>query len=72
VNLCRQDTGAPVDIWLAAPAMAVTRWWLGERSWTQLLRHPGVHIHGDLALQRQMYRWFTRYVFTPEALGTPS
>ncbi|WP_410659686.1 winged helix-turn-helix transcriptional regulator [Amycolatopsis sp. lyj-112] len=71
VNLCRQDTGAPVDIWLAAPTMAVTRWWLGERSWAQLLRHPDVHMHGDLALQRQVHRWFTRYVFSPETLGTP-
>jgi DNA-binding HxlR family transcriptional regulator len=70
VNLCRQDTGASVDIWLAAPTMAVTRWWLGERSWAQLLRHPDVHMHGDLALQRQMHRWFTRYMFSPQALGT--
>ncbi|GAB3387084.1 winged helix-turn-helix transcriptional regulator [Amycolatopsis echigonensis] len=70
VNLCGQDTGAAVDIWLAAPAMAVTRWWLGERSWAELLRHPDVHIDGDLPLQRQMHRWFTRYVFTPEALET--
>ncbi|WP_225726143.1 MULTISPECIES: helix-turn-helix domain-containing protein [unclassified Nocardia] len=70
VNLCGQDTGAPVDIWLAAPIMAVTRWWLGEWSWAQLLRHPDVHVHGDLALQRRMHRWFTRYVFTQEALGT--
>lgn len=70
VNLCRQDTGAPVDIWLAAPTMAVTKWWLGERSWAQLLHHPDVHIHGDSALQRQMHRWFTRYVFSPQALGT--
>ncbi|GAA3685812.1 HxlR family transcriptional regulator [Lentzea atacamensis] len=70
VNLCQQDTGAPVDIWLAAPTMAVTRWWLGELSWAQLLRHPDVHMYGDLALQRQMHRWFSRYVFSPEALGT--
>jgi DNA-binding HxlR family transcriptional regulator len=72
VNLCPQDTGAPVDIWLAAPTIAVTRWWLGESSWAQLLRHPDVHIHGDLALQRRMHRWFQRYVFTPQALRTPS
>ncbi|HJP77872.1 MAG TPA: hypothetical protein VJ914_26615 [Pseudonocardiaceae bacterium] len=66
VNLCGQDTGAPVDIWLAAPTMAVTRWWLGERSWAQLLRQPGVHLHGELALQRQMHRWFAGYLFSPE------
>lgn len=69
VNLCRQDTGAPVDVWLAAPTAAATRWWLGHLSWAQLLRQPGVRVHGDRALQRQMHRWFLRYLFTPEALG---
>ncbi|GAA2878677.1 helix-turn-helix domain-containing protein [Streptosporangium fragile] len=69
VNLCRQDTGAPVDVWLAAPTEAVTRWWLGELTWGHLLRQPGVRVHGDRALRHRMHRWFKRYVFTPEALG---
>ncbi|MBO4272912.1 MULTISPECIES: winged helix-turn-helix transcriptional regulator [Microbispora] len=69
VNLCRQDTGAPVDVWLAAPTAAATRWWLGDLSWARLLRQPGVRVNGDRALQRQMHRWFKRYVFTQEALG---
>jgi DNA-binding HxlR family transcriptional regulator len=69
VNLCRQDTGAPVDVWLTAPTWAATRWWLGHLSWTQLLRQPGVGVHGDRSLQRQMHGWFQRYVFTAEALG---
>jgi DNA-binding HxlR family transcriptional regulator len=73
VNLCRQDTGARVDIWLAAPTAEVTRWWLGELSWPQLLRHPGVVVHGDRALQRDMHRWFLRYAFTRHALSqTPT
>ncbi|WP_169985716.1 winged helix-turn-helix transcriptional regulator [Microbispora sp. H10836] len=69
VNLCRQDTGAPVDVWLTSPTEAATRWWLGDLSWAELLRQPGVRVHGDRALERQMHRWFKRYVFTPEALG---
>ncbi|GAA1705642.1 hypothetical protein GCM10009765_63690 [Fodinicola feengrottensis] len=69
VNLCRQDTGAPVDVWLAAPTAAATRWWLGDLSWAQFLRQPGVRTHGDRVLQRQMHGWFSRYLFTPEALG---
>jgi len=69
VNLCREDTGHPVDVWLAAPTNAATRWWLGELSWAQLLRQPGVAVHGDHALQHQMHRWFLRYVFTPETLS---
>jgi DNA-binding HxlR family transcriptional regulator len=68
VNLCRQDTGAPVGVWLAAPTAEATRWWLGQQSWAQFLRHPDVSVHGDRDLQRQMHRWFLRYVFTPEAL----
>ena len=69
VNLCRQDTGAPVDVWLTAPAGETTRWWLGQQSWAQFLRHPGVSVHGDQYLQRQMHHWFRRYVFTPDALS---
>ncbi|HEX6855439.1 MAG TPA: helix-turn-helix domain-containing protein [Streptosporangiaceae bacterium] len=69
VSLCRRDTGAPVDAWLTAPAGETTRWWLGQQSWAQFLRHPGVSVHGDQDLQRQMHRWFRRYVFTPDALG---
>ena len=68
VNLCRQDTGTPVDVWLAAPTAEATRWWLGQQSWAQFARHPDVSVHGDRDLQRQMHRWFLRYVFTPEAL----
>jgi DNA-binding HxlR family transcriptional regulator len=69
VSLCRPDTGAPVDVWLTAPTGETTRWWLGQQSWAQLLRQPGVTVRGDRDLQRQMHRWFRRYVFAPEALG---
>ncbi|WP_406036537.1 helix-turn-helix transcriptional regulator [Micromonospora sp. NBC_00898] len=69
VNLCRQDTGAPVDVWLAAPTAEVTRWWLGQDSWAELIRHPGVSVHGDRALRSQLHRWFTRYLFAPDRLA---
>ncbi|CAM4485999.1 helix-turn-helix domain-containing protein [Nocardia ninae] len=69
VDLCRDDTGAPVDIWLTTPTRAATEWWLGNLSWQQLLRQPGVQVHGDHGLQRELPRWFTRYLFTPESLG---
>ncbi|MET8428422.1 helix-turn-helix domain-containing protein [Nocardia sp. NPDC004860] len=69
VNLCRDDTGAPVDVWLTAPTTEVTRWWIGELSWRDLQDQPGVDLHGDPALRRRIPRWFTRYVFTPEALA---
>jgi DNA-binding HxlR family transcriptional regulator len=70
VNLCRIDTGAPIDLWLSAPAQALTRWWLGHLSWRDLLRRPDVDLQGDRALRRQMDQWFLRYVFTPDALGS--
>ena len=69
VNLCREDTGAPVDLWLAAPTVETTRWWLGDLSWAGFLRHPDVRLHGNRTLQRQARHWFLRYTFTPEALG---
>lgn len=69
VHLCREDTGAPVDLWLAAPTAETTRWWLGELSWARFLRHPDVRLHGNRTLQRELPHWFLRYAFTPEALG---
>jgi hypothetical protein len=72
VNLCRQDTGAPVDLWLKASTAEVTHWWLGDLTWSQLQQHPGVTVHGDRALQRQMQRWFLRYAFTRSALAQTS
>ena len=47
----------------------MTRWWLGETSWAELIGHPEVKIHGDNALVRQMHRWFQRYVFAPDDLA---
>lgn len=29
VDLCRDDTGAPVDLWLSGPSHAITRWLAG-------------------------------------------
>ena len=69
VNLCREDTGAPVDLWLSGPAVAITRWWLGEVSWTQLMRRPDVTLDGNRELRRQLQSWFLRYVFAPEHLA---
>jgi hypothetical protein len=69
VDLCREDTGTPVDLWLKAPLEPVTRWWLGELGWSQLIRQQDVDIQGDRVLRSQMGRWFKRYAFTPEALG---
>lgn len=68
VNLCREDTGAPVDVWLTTPAEPATRWWLGQLTWTQLLRQPDVRVHGTQTLVRDMHNWFLRYVFAPDAL----
>src|SRR5215471_9410157 len=66
VQLCRDDTGAPVDVWLSTPTEPATSWWLGHLTWAQLLRQPGVRVHGDHRLIGQMQHWFLRYLFTPE------
>ncbi|MFI6169228.1 winged helix-turn-helix transcriptional regulator [Nocardia sp. NPDC051052] len=70
IDLCRDDTGAPVDVWLTTSTRAATEWWIGNLSWEQLLQQPGVRVHGDHALQHQMHRWFKRYVFTPDTFAT--
>ncbi|GAB2445876.1 winged helix-turn-helix transcriptional regulator [Nocardia tengchongensis] len=69
VNLCRDDTGAPVDLWLTAPTLALTKWWTGDLSWHELQHQPGVQLEGDATLRRRIPHWFKRYVFTPEALA---
>ncbi len=66
IDLCRDDTGAPVDLWLTTPTRAATEWWLGTLSWAQLRQQPEVRIHGDRTLQQEMPQWFKRYVFTPD------
>jgi DNA-binding HxlR family transcriptional regulator len=72
VTLCRQDTGAPVDLWFTAPTAEITQWWLGNLTWSQLQQHPEVTVHGDRALQHQMQHWFLRYAFTRSALAQSS
>jgi hypothetical protein len=47
IDLCRRDTGALVDHWLIGATEPITRCRPGTLSWPQLLRHPGVMIHGD-------------------------
>ncbi len=69
-DLCRQDTGAPIDITLTAPTQAVTRWWLGELTWSQLAAHRDVTITGDRVLRRNMDRWFQHYLFASDTLQT--
>ncbi|MFI6833727.1 winged helix-turn-helix transcriptional regulator [Kribbella sp. NPDC050241] len=69
VNLCREDTGAPVSLWLTAPTADITRWWLGELTWSQLRQRAGVTVHGDRAVQRQVQHWFLRYAFNRSALA---
>ncbi|WP_406047090.1 winged helix-turn-helix transcriptional regulator [Kribbella sp. NBC_00889] len=69
VNLCREDTGAPVSLWLTAPTAEITRWWLGELTWSQLRQRGGVTVHGDRAVQRQVQHWFLRYAFNRSALA---
>jgi DNA-binding HxlR family transcriptional regulator len=69
VDLCRQDTGAPIDLWLSAPVEPVTRWWLGQLSWSDLASRSDVTIRGDRSLQRQLPTWFQRYLYTPAYLG---
>ena len=62
VQLCRTDTGAPIDVWLSGPTAPITRWWLGEIEWSAMLR-DGVSVTGSASLRRQLPTWFHRYAF---------
>jgi hypothetical protein len=43
----------------------VTRWWLGELAWPQLVRQPHVTVHGGRTIRQQMSQWFLGYALTP-------
>jgi len=63
VDLCRTDTGAGTDLWVKSRLEPITRWWLGQISWPNLLRHHDVRVDGPAPLRRQLPTWFQGYVF---------
>jgi DNA-binding HxlR family transcriptional regulator len=60
-ELCRNDGGYPTDLVVATDTRALTRWWLGELSWSDAVRSRNIRIHGPTVLRRSFPSWFLGY-----------
>ncbi|OJF14075.1 winged helix-turn-helix transcriptional regulator [Couchioplanes caeruleus] len=65
VTLCTDSGGHPVALHVDADLEALTRFWLGERQWGQLLRAEDVRLAGPATLRRAFPTWFSGYALRP-------
>ncbi|MFI7602509.1 winged helix-turn-helix transcriptional regulator [Actinoplanes sp. NPDC049681] len=65
VTLCTDSGGHPVALQVEADLEALTRFWLGERQWGQLLRAESVRLTGPAPLRRVFPTWFSGYALRP-------
>lgn len=62
VTLCDEDGGHPIALRVEADLDALTRYWLGETSWSHLLRTEAVTLTGPAELRRSFPGWFAGYL----------
>jgi DNA-binding HxlR family transcriptional regulator len=61
--LCRSGAGFDADLEVHGDTRPITRWWLGELRWPDLLAAGAVRVTGPRDLQRAFPRWFAGYAF---------
>lgn len=64
VQLCTEEGGFEVALQVEADLDALTRYWLGERTWNHLLRAGSVHLTGPSRLRRAFPTWFSGYLLS--------
>ncbi|MGH4031342.1 winged helix-turn-helix transcriptional regulator [Actinomycetota bacterium Odt1-20B] len=62
VDLCTDDGGFETALRVDAELRALTEYWLGERSWSGIVRAGEVALSGPSALRRAFPTWFSGYV----------
>lgn len=67
VQLCTDDGGFEVSLRIEADLDALTRYWLGEQTWNQLLRTGAARLTGPSRLRRAFPTWFSGYLLREEA-----
>jgi DNA-binding HxlR family transcriptional regulator len=66
-EVCHTDGGFGSDVTVRGTLEDLTRFWLGERGWDDLLRAGAVHVEGPTHLRRALPRWFSGYLFADMA-----
>ncbi len=62
-DICMTDPGFEVDLTLTVRLRDLTRYWLGQITWGDLLRGQEVEIEGPRGLQRSLPSWLGRSGF---------
>ncbi|PXY25997.1 transcriptional regulator [Prauserella sp. PE36] len=62
VTLCPDDIGLPVALTVDADLDALTRYWIGDLGWAQVVRSGAVELTGPSVLRRAFPTWFSGYV----------
>jgi DNA-binding HxlR family transcriptional regulator len=69
VDLCITDPGYRVDVMVRADLAALTRFWVGESSWTEAVRAGTIEVQGDRDRVRTLAGWLG--VKPPAGFRTP-
>ena len=72
VDVCEEDPGFDVDVWVKAPLRVFVRVWRGDLDWSEALGPGEIELHGRRELCRQLPDWFTRSDFAPVTRPRPS
>lgn len=62
-DVCQSDPGHHVDVTVTADLRALTAVWMGDRTWTDVLREGSVALQGASALRRAFPSWLKLSMF---------
>lgn len=67
VDLCVEDPGFEVDLYVDADLTAMARWWLGDTTFEDALRSRKIQLTGSRQLARAFPSWFmlSRFAAVP-------
>jgi len=72
VELCWEDPGISIDLYIFTDLQTMTRIWMGDISVSDARRRELMELHGSRDIIRAMPQWFTRSLFAgvPRPKGT--
>lgn len=74
VELCLEDPGIPIDLYIVTGLETMTRIWMGDMSLAEARQHDLIELQGSRAVIQALPRWLTRSLFAavprPEPINT--